>query len=659
MMQMSTATTTQSAAAGCGCGCGGAATQVAAAFVRPNFFAGQLLTEDDLQALTGYVTGKRRLSNRLLFGPGVVCGLEVVCDPCGGGKVTVRPGYGLDCCGDDIVVDCPESVDVNALVRDLRIRSLGVDCGDDCGQGSDRNGQEYGLYIRYTEQPTEPVAPYPTGEACSSTGCSPSRIRETYRFLVKRGTPASHRYNPTVFLSTRLGTPDALAAVRNGDKHLARYAAPLHNTVRAAGLTVAFDDAARQRLTSSLTDLNNALVQVGDKVPAARVPQVTELVRALGSAVARYLVSDQTASVPLADAQQALGNACQKLDGTGTVAIWGDPLRAALATALISEVQARLAPGVSASAAPLETRLLAQGAPLSYELRRTLNAGLNARWQWLLTRLDSAGGVGDCAASGAVSGITLPPALPPQQEGEAPHPTTGDLSTTADALDKLHAALLGFLADSACTSLHPPCGDCADSDLLLAVVNVLDCAVVDICTSGREQVLPGGSGYAGWLPTLHQARPLAEHVCCQPVVAPPSQPDEPLPYLPNLFDDPAPTPLDELLALLLAAPARVTGAPDRTGPGATTDEVRLEVADLREQVAALTATLDSLRADADQAAAGGESPEPTEASEAGDAESAKAAPAKAAAKSMPAKSTPAKASQPRGGGRSGHSGSGS
>ena len=99
-------------------------------FVRPNFFAGQLLTEDDLQALTGYVTGKDRLHNRLLFGPGVVCGLDVACDPCGGGTVTVRPGYALDCCGNDIVVGCPERVDVNALVHDLRVRSLGADCGD-------------------------------------------------------------------------------------------------------------------------------------------------------------------------------------------------------------------------------------------------------------------------------------------------------------------------------------------------------------------------------------------------------------------------------------------------------------------------------------------------------------------------------------------------
>ncbi|MBO0870675.1 MAG: hypothetical protein J2P15_19130, partial [Micromonosporaceae bacterium] len=562
---MSTVTTAQPATTGCGCGsgggcgggcqgaCGGAASQ-ASAFIRPNFFAGQLLTEDDLQALTGYVTGKRRLTNRLVFGPGVVCGLEVVCDPCGGGKVTVRPGYALDCCGNDIVLDCPESVDVNALIRDLRIRSLGVDCGEDCGEGTDANGRQYQLYVRYTEQPTDPIAPYPTGEPCSSSDCSPSRIRETFTFVIKCGTPASHRYDPGDFLTARFGAMDALSAVYNGDRHLAPYVAPLRNTVAAAGTTVTFDDAAVQQLTTATGAVNDLLNQVGQQsLTPPQAQDLTERVRVLASSVARYLVSDQSSKVSLTEAQQALDQATTKLNGTDTITVWDDQLRAELATALISEVRARLLPSGAAAAAPLETRMLAQGAPLSYDLRRSINAGLNTQWQWLLVRLDTSGGVSDCATSGTVAGITLPPALPPPQDGQGPHPTTAELSTTADALEKLHAALLGYLADSACASLHPPCGDCAQTDLLLAEVTVRDCTVVEICTSGREQVLPGGSGYAGWLPTLYQARPLAEQVCCQPMVAPPGQPDPQLPYLPGLFRQPPLTPLDQLLALLLPA----------------------------------------------------------------------------------------------------------
>src|SRR5690242_1272175 len=49
---------------------------------RPRFFAGQLLTEDDLNRLDDYVVAKNRLHNRYLVGWGVACGLEVVCSVC-------------------------------------------------------------------------------------------------------------------------------------------------------------------------------------------------------------------------------------------------------------------------------------------------------------------------------------------------------------------------------------------------------------------------------------------------------------------------------------------------------------------------------------------------------------------------------------------------
>ena len=120
---------------GAGCGCGGAcgsgtvpANLAATAFVRPKFFAGQLLTEDDLSALTAYITAKERLHNRYLFGAGVVCGLWVSCDPCGGSTVTVQPGYALDCCGNDLVLPCAATLDVNAMIRDLRAAPADREC---------------------------------------------------------------------------------------------------------------------------------------------------------------------------------------------------------------------------------------------------------------------------------------------------------------------------------------------------------------------------------------------------------------------------------------------------------------------------------------------------------------------------------------------------
>src|SRR4051794_33293415 len=88
-------------------------------FCRPRFFAGQLLTDDDLNRLDGYMRGKNRLHNRYLQGSGTVAGLEVVCSPCEG-VVTVRSGYALSPCGDDIVVCADEDVNICDLIDRCR-----------------------------------------------------------------------------------------------------------------------------------------------------------------------------------------------------------------------------------------------------------------------------------------------------------------------------------------------------------------------------------------------------------------------------------------------------------------------------------------------------------------------------------------------------------
>lgn len=171
-------------AGGCAGGGNGGAVALGSAFVRPQFFGGMLLTEDDLQAITDYVIGKRRLTNRYVFGAGVVCGLEVSCEPCHSGSVVVGPGYAIDCCGNDVLVDCPTQVDVVALVRELRRRG-GLDCGEPC---QDHPCHDYVLNAVYTEQPSDPVAPY-ADDDCSVGDCEFSRIREGYRFELSRDAP--------------------------------------------------------------------------------------------------------------------------------------------------------------------------------------------------------------------------------------------------------------------------------------------------------------------------------------------------------------------------------------------------------------------------------------------------------------------------------------
>jgi hypothetical protein len=83
---------------------------------RPRFFAGQLLSEEDLRALDHYVIEKNKLHNRYLHGWGVVCGLDVLCHECKG-WLTIKQGYALDPCGNDIIVCKDYPFDVCAAIN--------------------------------------------------------------------------------------------------------------------------------------------------------------------------------------------------------------------------------------------------------------------------------------------------------------------------------------------------------------------------------------------------------------------------------------------------------------------------------------------------------------------------------------------------------------
>ena len=119
MLSDVTAAGRQTHACGCVCpACGGLEC-----LERPRFFAGQLLTEAELNSDQAYVLAKNRLHNRYLHGPGVVCGLEVACDACDG-WVSIAPGYAIDPCGNDIVL-CQE--------QRLNVLDLIASCRDTCG----------------------------------------------------------------------------------------------------------------------------------------------------------------------------------------------------------------------------------------------------------------------------------------------------------------------------------------------------------------------------------------------------------------------------------------------------------------------------------------------------------------------------------------------
>jgi hypothetical protein len=138
---------------------------------RPRFFAGQLLTEEDLNRLDHYIVAKQKLHNRYLHGWGVVCGLDVVCDGCDSGSVLVRQGYALSPCGEDVIVCGDARVPICDLISECKVASE-PDCHAPAVQtGCDEPIQQWVLAICYSETPSRGVMPLRTSSGGCGCGC--------------------------------------------------------------------------------------------------------------------------------------------------------------------------------------------------------------------------------------------------------------------------------------------------------------------------------------------------------------------------------------------------------------------------------------------------------------------------------------------------------
>jgi len=139
---------------------------------RPRFFAGQLLSEQDLNRLDQYIKNKNRLHNRNQHGWGVVNGLKVLCDPCG--EVKVTEGYALDPCGDDIVVCEDVRVNICELIRKCKQAEKQPDCNpfyQPPNTNCDDIEEKWVLTIKYQEQASRGVTAL-RGNNRNSYSCS-------------------------------------------------------------------------------------------------------------------------------------------------------------------------------------------------------------------------------------------------------------------------------------------------------------------------------------------------------------------------------------------------------------------------------------------------------------------------------------------------------
>jgi hypothetical protein len=135
--------------------------------IRTRFYTGMHMTKEDFEADQKNARIKRALSNRAL-GQGVAWGFSLGLD---GDGVCVTPGYGLDCCGNDIVLTSAYRADAAALLADPAAAQI----------VAKRGPQRLALVLEYFECPQD-VRPV-HGDPCTLDGarCEPSRIRETVR----------------------------------------------------------------------------------------------------------------------------------------------------------------------------------------------------------------------------------------------------------------------------------------------------------------------------------------------------------------------------------------------------------------------------------------------------------------------------------------------
>jgi hypothetical protein len=450
-------------------------------FVRPKFFGGMLLTEDDLQAAVDYTVAKRRLTNRLVIGAGVVCGLDVTCHPCDPGKVQVSPGYAIECCGNDILVSCPEDVDVISLVRDLRVRE-GVDCGEPCDK---QPGQDYVLYVRYAEQPTEPVAPYAPDD-CATGECEFSRIREGYCFELRCDGPDPV---PTII--------DALEKCRPTDDDLREDGRVMASVVRTA---------------SQFEGLVARLGEGQEPVPA--VPTKTDFDALGGDEV------DLRAGLELVNR----ANAILAFDAAAAKGAAPSPglnsARRALIKQRLAELASRLreSPELKELAPDEATRI--EGVLTTAEEQPDLSGLGPVDRAWLTEGTSSADAEREFIAGAlAMRGKVLKTLDQRGQKSCDEYRRISRLrferlesTSKRDALILARSYLETFL-DCVCGAFNPPCPTCTDDAVALATVTVDGCDVTHVCALERQWVLsPRALGY--WFPVVEIARRGLQRLCC-------------------------------------------------------------------------------------------------------------------------------------------------
>ncbi len=154
---------------------------------RTRFFDGMFLTQKDLEREQKYWTIKRRMTNRAL-GKGVVWGLRLDWDMLNR-RFILFPGYGVDCCGNDLIVECEQAFDERKLIERADTCTKALISGrhmssDRCPKVTEDRPRKVGVILQYVECPEEPKPVYKDACTTNVTQCEYSSIRESTQLLL-------------------------------------------------------------------------------------------------------------------------------------------------------------------------------------------------------------------------------------------------------------------------------------------------------------------------------------------------------------------------------------------------------------------------------------------------------------------------------------------
>ena len=374
-------------------------------------------------------------------------------------------------------------------MRELRQRS-GVDCGEPC---DDNPCHGYVLNVVYTEQPSDPVAPY-ADDDCAVGDCEFSRVREGYRFELSCDAPEPE---PTII--------DILEdCLRVDDERVKEDAALMASVIqRGMGRGEEPEPEVAGKPLSALDDVAEAETDI----PVKR--EFDELDRDdadFGEAL-NVVVRGTRAMARDAAFQSGRGpsirltNSRRGVVRTGTSAL----ARRLLASKELAEMPEAERSGVTRLLnAAVEQRSLDDlterdaGPPWTDQgpVEETYIRDAKLMKSRVLRKLADSGRAG-CQEYRAVSALKFA------------------------ALDKYAASevhLLGRIFVSAvvrcvCDAANPLCPSCTDGRIALARLQVDGCDVVSVCALERRWVnSPRALAY--WFPVVEALRRLLEKRCC-------------------------------------------------------------------------------------------------------------------------------------------------